>query len=107
MVRLSQVEGVNPWMQIERLTAQTVPEWVKQAFVGPKLVTVPTGRSLYAVGPSDKTAMRWGAFEELDADWYDSGNQLDPDWLYRQHQGTCSDLRIPCETDETDTGNHG
>jgi len=24
--------------------------------------------------------MRWGGFEELDADWYERGNQLEQDW---------------------------
>jgi len=78
-----QLFTMNPWTEIIRLPGHTVPDWVKEAFLGPKLVRVPAGRTLYAAGPPDKTTMRWGAFEEQDADWYQRGNQLDSEWYTR------------------------
>jgi len=73
----------DPWRQIEVLTGQEVPDWAKEGCVAPKLVVVPAGRALYAAGTAAKRTMEWGAFEELDADWYLRGNQLDLDWYVR------------------------
>ena len=70
----------DPWQQIEALTRQTVPTWVRQGCLAPKLITIPAGRALYAAGPAIKQTMQWGAFEELDVEWYLQGNQLDPSW---------------------------
>jgi hypothetical protein len=53
---------------------------VRKACVGPKLVTIPSGRELFAAGPAGKDRMEWGAFEENDIGWYLQGNQLDPGW---------------------------
>ncbi len=75
---------MDPWTEISRLTGRAVPPHVKIACAGPKLVTVPAGRVLHSAGPMSKTSMVWGAFEELDADWYGRGNQLDPSW-YATH----------------------
>jgi hypothetical protein len=71
---------MDPWTEIVQLTGVTVHPSVIAACMEPKLVTVPAGRILYAAGPMGKTSMLWGAFEELDADWYRRGNQLDPSW---------------------------
>lgn len=77
----------DPWFEIERITGEPIPDWVKEAFLGPKLVHIPAGRTLYAAGPLGKTMMRWGGFEELDDDWYERGNQLDRDWYTSDSTG--------------------
>lgn len=71
---------MNAWASIEAATGWTIPEWVCQGCVGPKLVTIPAGRELFAAGPANKERMDWGAFEENDIGWYLQGNQLDPSW---------------------------
>jgi len=75
---------MDPWTEIARITGCRVPPDVKAACEGEKLVTVPAGRELFAAGPLEKQwqkpPMVWGAFEEMDADWYRRGNQLDPSW---------------------------
>jgi hypothetical protein len=71
---------VDAWTTIEAATGWSIPDWVRQGCVGPKLVTIPEGRELYAAGPAAKERMEWGAFEENDIGWYLQGNQLDPDW---------------------------
>jgi hypothetical protein len=54
-------------------------DWVRQACVGPKPVTVPPGRELFARAGA-QGAHSWGAFDENDLDWYLQGNQLDSRW---------------------------
>jgi hypothetical protein len=71
---------MDDWASIEAATGWSIPENVRQGCVGPKVVTIPTGRELYAAGPSNKERMNWGAFEENDLGWYLQGNQLDPSW---------------------------
>lgn len=70
----------DPWQLIEALTQRTVPSSAREGCVAPKLVKIPAGRALYAVGPATKQTMQWGAFEEYDVGWYLQGNQLDPVW---------------------------
>ncbi len=81
---------MDPWIEITRLTGRPVPPHVKAACAWPKIVTIPVGRVLHAAGPADKDSMVWGAFEELDADWYRRGNQLDPSWYARHGTATAS-----------------
>jgi hypothetical protein len=71
---------VDAWTSIEASTGWSIPEWVRKACVGPKLVTLPSGRELFAAGPAGKDRMEWGAFEENDIGWYLQGNQLDSSW---------------------------
>jgi len=71
---------MDDWASIEAATGWSIPENVRQGCVGPKVVTIPAGRELYAAGPSNKERMNWGAFEEYDLGWYLQGNQLDPSW---------------------------
>ena len=70
----------DAWQEIEKVTGKKVPEWAKEGCENPKIVTIPAGRTLYGAGTKTKHSMEWGAFEELDADWYLQGNQLNPDW---------------------------
>jgi hypothetical protein len=70
----------DPWERIEAVTGWAIPASAKHGCIGPKLVTIPAGRALYAAGTAAKDTMHWGAFEELDAEWYLQGNQLDPNW---------------------------
>jgi hypothetical protein len=72
---------MDDWATIEAATGWSIPSWVRQGCVGPKLVTIPPGRELYAAGPADKKRMEWGAFEENDIGWYLQGNQLNPSWF--------------------------
>ncbi|MGH7824990.1 MAG: hypothetical protein ACREQ7_07415 [Candidatus Binatia bacterium] len=47
----------------------------------PKRVEIPAGTELKAAAPADpKYIPKWGAFEELDMDWYYRGNQIAPGW---------------------------
>jgi hypothetical protein len=71
---------MDAWTIIEQATGWSIPSWVRQGCVGPKLVTIPAGRELYAAGPATKERMEWGAFDENDIGWYLQGNQLDPSW---------------------------
>jgi hypothetical protein len=70
----------SAWANIEAATGWGIPDWARQGCVGPKLVTIPAGRELFAAGPENKERMDWGAFEENDLGWYLQGNQLDPGW---------------------------
>ena len=74
---------METWAAIEAETGWSISAAVREACVGPKLVTIPVGRALYAAGPATKSAMDWGAFEENDIGWYLQGNQLDPRWYLR------------------------
>jgi hypothetical protein len=74
---------MDPWIEITRLTGCPVLPNVKSCCFGAKLVTIPSGRVLYAAGKDGKKTMFWGAFEEMNEDWYSRGNQLDHDW-YKQ-----------------------
>lgn len=76
---------MDPWLPIEAATGWKIPEWVRQACTGPKLVTIPSGRELFAAGTENKEQMDWGAFEENDIGWYLQGNQLDPAWYVGKH----------------------
>lgn len=71
---------MDAWASIEAATGWSIPHWVRQGCIGPKLVTIPAGRELYAAGPATKERMDWGAFDENDIGWYLQGNQLDPSW---------------------------
>jgi hypothetical protein len=71
---------MDPWTEITQLTGYPVPLKVKSACTGPRIVIIPAGRILHAAGPAGKPTMVWGAFEEMDAEWYSRGNQLDPSW---------------------------
>ena len=77
--------SMGTWASIEAATGWSIPGWVRQACIGPKLVTIPAGRELYAAGPAGKERMEWGAFDENDLGWYLQGNQLDPGWYVRYH----------------------
>ena len=81
---------MDEWKNIEAATGWSIPNWVRQGCVAPKLVTIPAGRELYAAGPANKERMEWGAFDENDIGWYLQGNQLDPSW----YSGKVTD-RIP------------
>jgi hypothetical protein len=76
---------MDPWQEIQQLTGKSVPQWAKDGCIGPKLVHVPAGRTLYGAGSIAKLTMEWGAFEESDLDWYLCGNQLKAEW-YLQAQ---------------------
>lgn len=73
----------DPWEHIGKITGKKVPEWAKKGCRDPKIVTIPVGRKLYGAGPETKHTMEWGAFEELDSDWYLRGNQLNPHWYIK------------------------
>jgi len=73
----------DPWEHIEKITNKKVPGWAKTGCKDPKIVTIPVGRKLYGPGPDKKHSMEWGAFEELDTDWYLRGNQSDPVWYIK------------------------
>lgn len=69
--------------KIEKATGVSASNDEIKAFVSspePKFVQIPTGRTLYAAGNDSKRDMKWGAFQELDTDWYQQGNQLAADW---------------------------
>jgi len=68
------------WVNIEAATGWTIPPSVRQACIGPKLVTIPAGLELFAGGPAEKNRMEWGAFAENDIGWYLHGNQLEAGW---------------------------
>ena len=85
---MSSTTANDPWAQIESLTGLTVPTWVKTGCIVPKLVRIPAGRELFAAGPASKQSMEWGAFEELDVEWYLRGNQLDPSWYQAAEDGS-------------------
>ena len=46
--------------QLEEQTGVPVNSYAEAAGTGWKLVTIPVGRELYAVGPPGKTTMKWG-----------------------------------------------
>jgi len=77
------VPSNDVWERIEKATGVSVSNDEIKAFVSspePKFVQIPTGRTLYAAGNDSKRDMKWGAFQELDTDWYQQGNQLAADW---------------------------
>lgn len=74
---------MDPWHEIERITGRPVPHWAREGCIGPKLVQIPVGRRLYGAGSELKATMEWGAFEELDLDWYLAGNQLVAEWYLK------------------------
>lgn len=63
----------GPWLAIETATGWKIPGWVRQACTGPKPVTIPAGRELFAAGAENKERMEWGAFEENNIGWYVRG----------------------------------
>lgn len=71
---------MDEWTTVEAITGWKIPVWARQGCIAPRVVTIPIGRELYAVGPTAKERMEWGAFEENDIGWYLQGNQLDPAW---------------------------
>lgn len=65
---------------IYKYTTITDPSTINQIIAGGtgwKMVRIPKGRILYAIGETGKTNIYWGAFEEVDLDWYVMGNQVD------------------------------